>query len=327
IINGGFENELHRRLNLIKEQPVDNRGAESNQAEARKLKKAASKHFTIFTILLIIGGGALGLGIFLLSLMFGNGMKGTASQKITDIIGMIIFFAPCIVALVFCFICLGKGIGEKRLYKKHCELVQLKADLSKAEEILDRTNVSEQRTAILHNIDKLPTVKKQALNVIKQRNAYIVPLVKSCNVFYTALVQQFSPILDERDWRHLDLVIYQIETHRADSVKEALQLVDRELQTERIERAIGEATKAICFTLTQGFNNLQQSIKTCCNRICDRLDTISSQLDTVSKQMVVQSIQLAELTDSVKLGNALQAKANVTSAQLYNDLQAIRYYH
>ncbi len=43
-------------------------------------------------------------------------------------------------------------------------------------------------------------------------------------------------------------------------------------------------------------------------------------------QLAGISGQLANLTDAVNVGNCLQAKANVTSAQLCNDVHALRNY-
>lgn len=44
----------------------------------------------------------------------------------------------------------------------------------------------------------------------------------------TELENAYGDILDSRDWDKLDKIIYLLETHRADTVKEALQLIDRE---------------------------------------------------------------------------------------------------
>ena len=117
----------------------------------------------------------------------------------------------------------------------------------------------------------------------------------------------------------MDLVIFELETRRADNIKEALQLVDRELQTERIQQTIAQATEQICYEIRRGFTQLQTAIVQCTKAICLQLSSIDSKLSTISSQM-------SELTDAVNLGNALQAKANVTSAQLLSDVHDIRYY-
>lgn len=168
-------------------------------------------------------------------------------------------------------------------------------------------------------VDNLPETKERARGILRERDAKIAPITKSCNEFYFALRKQFSVLLDERDWQHLDLVIFELETRRADSVKEALQLVDRELQTERIQHTIVKATEQICYEIRRGFAEMRATIIECSR-------AISTQLSVISRQLGEISGQLSELTDGVNLGNALQAKANVSSAQLISDVHAIRYY-
>lgn len=168
-------------------------------------------------------------------------------------------------------------------------------------------------------LEKLPEVREKARAILKQKDDKIAPIKESCNEFYMALKKQFSSLLDERDWQNLDLVIYELETRRADSVKEALQLVDRELQTERIQQTIVLATEQISYEIRRGFAELKETMIEC-SRV------ISAQLSVVNLQLEEVSGQLSELTDSVNLGNALQAKANVTSSQLMSEVHAIRYY-
>lgn len=168
-------------------------------------------------------------------------------------------------------------------------------------------------------LDKLPQVRENARKILKEKDERITPIKENCNDFYMALKKQFNPLLDERDWKNLDLVIFELETRRADNLKEALQLVDRELQTERIEQTIVQATEQICYELRRGFAEIKETILEC-GRV------ISEQLSTVSLQLGAMNEQLSELCDGVNMSNALQAKANVTSTKLLSDVHAIRYY-
>lgn len=227
---------------------------------------------------------------------FGNWNEGTA-----DIITLIVL------AIVF-LILLGNGIANVCKFRKESAL-HGKA-ITEAE---DLCNTAREL------IRDLPKNKQKTRAILKKKDEKIAPIKESCNDFYTALVKHFNPLLDERDWAHLDLVIFELETRRADNIKEALQLVDRELQTERIQQTIAQATEQICYEIRRGFTQLQTAIVQCTKAICLQLSSISSKLSTIGKQM-------SELTDAVNLGNALQAKANVTSAQLLSDVHDIRYY-
>lgn len=333
ICGENFKNVLIKRYNNIKEKQIEQNN--SYEKIAKDNKKDARKSFSKFVVLLL-SSIVLLVGIICLVLFgFEGGATGKdgALESTADKITLAVLLLIPLALIITAFVKLNKGIHYSKLYKS-AKIKKIQSIESYNNQVNNEAKrVAYERITILSYMAMLPTLKANAQKILGERNATIKPMVQSCNIFYKALLEQFSPLLDERDWQHLDLVIYELETRRADSVKEALQLVDRELQTERIERTVGEAAKAICYTLARGFTVLQQSIKICCDKICDRLDTISSQLDTMSMQMAVQSIQLAgisgrlaELTDSVNVGNALQAKANATSAQLLSDVHAIRYY-
>lgn len=150
----------------------------------------------------------------------------------------------------------------------------------------------------------------------KEGNTQISILKRNSETLFMVLQRQFSYILDMRDWQHLDLVIFYLETGRADSIKEALQLVDREVQTQRIANAIQQATAQICNTLALGFTVLQQTINSGFNMISRQIAASSANV----------SAQLASLTGAVNMNNALRAKANVSSEQLMKDVQALRNY-
>ncbi len=165
----------------------------------------------------------------------------------------------------------------------------------------------------------LPELKANIEDIQKtvQTNKKSITTIKSgCEELYVALQKEFNNLLDARDWKNLDLVIYYFETRRADSVKEALQLVDREMQTQRIEKIIVAATKQICNTLAVGFTMLQNTMESCFN-------SLSAQ---IAQSTGAISSQLSGLTSAVNMNNALQAKANVTSEQLMNDVYYIRKY-
>lgn len=159
-------------------------------------------------------------------------------------------------------------------------------------------------------LSRIPSTKKEIQEIKGKAWLKITPALQACEELQKKLYELYGEWLDERDWQHIDLIIYYIETHRADSLKEALLLVEREIQTQRIINAIEQATAQICATLRQGFYAIGQAV-----------NNLSSQLLAMQK---IQSAQMANLTSAVNFNNALQAKANVTSKQLMQDVSAIR---
>lgn len=159
-----------------------------------------------------------------------------------------------------------------------------------------------------------PVLKNEAEQTAAWRAQNLKPHLRNIFNMYAALRQAFSFFLDERDWAHIDLLIFELETRRADSLKEALQLVDRELQTQRLENLICNATRAIVGTLRSGFSMLQQSLTAVYNGLSEQLSGISGQLSGISSQ----------IASSQAMNAALLSKANVTSEKMVNELKGIR---
>ena len=211
------------------------------------------------------------------------GACGKWNEGPADVITLVVVvILPLILFTVLGIVFICKSKRDKATYKRKVE--EAKGRLAAAQWI----------------VDNLPQNKERVRAILKEKDNKIAPISKSCNEFYMALAKRFNPLLDERDWAHLDLVIFELETRRADTVKEALQLVDRELQTERIQQTIVQATEQICYEIRRGFARLEATIVRCCEAICAQLAVMNVQLAGISSQ-------LSELTDSVNLGNALQA--------------------
>lgn len=179
--------------------------------------------------------------------------------------------------------------------------------------------LSNRHKRAAYTMEKLAKQNEPAYNasMLKLKNwrmQNIALHMKNINNMYVILKRLFQPILDERDWKHLDLIIYQIETRRADSIKEALQLVDRELQTQRIENMINSAKNAIVDTLNRGFSMLAQSLRIVYNGLSEQMRIMSSQMSAVSMQ----------LCDMQVMNRALINKANMTSEALVRDMHQIR---
>ena len=117
---------------------------------------------------------------------------------------------------------------------------------------------------------------------IENTERKIYPIQVTCNKIYEALQREYGSILDERDWQYLDLVIFYYETGRAFTKQEALQQVDREVQTERIIDSIDRAAVYIGNTIRMGTY------------------IISSQIEGLSRQLSNISLDIKELNVNVK---------------------------
>ncbi len=134
---------------------------------------------------------------------------------------------------------------------------------------------------------------QQTYNKFKNKN------ISDGSKIIGGLKSQFNSLVDYRDWQYLDIIIYNIETRRADSMKEALILMDREVQTQRIEKAICTATMFISKTLVDGFTMINY---------------------TLESNFAMLNESIGKLKQSVDYNSALVSFANVSSAKLITQI-------
>lgn len=176
------------------------------------------------------------------------------------------------------------------------------------------------QNAIKYLNSTMPAIRKKADEIDKS----VQQISQDCNDFFAEVYKEFSPILDLRDWENLDLIIYFLETHRAETLKEALQQVDMEKRTDKIVKTIKAAADKICLTLEIGFSSINHTIQECSNIIEQRLieqnRLIIEQNDRVSEQ--TQAIY--KLVSAANISNALHAKQLSTSKKLVEGLNTVR---
>ena len=127
------------------------------------------------------------------------------------------------------------------------------------------------------SIAKYLAARKKYIEVKNNRSEYysknIVPYKTVGDAVYSALVTEYSSMLDPRDWKWIDLIIYYFETGRADNIRDALLLVDKERQTQQIIASIKEASQNICTTLQDGFMMMQKTMVKCFNSLIHAIES------------------------------------------------------
>lgn len=155
---------------------------------------------------------------------------------------------------------------------------------------------------------------------------------------YEALVAQFKSVLDIRDWEHIDLIIFNFETGRADTLKEALQQVDRRVQTDEIIEAIESAGSSIAATINITMRELRSDLNKSFGRLSEQLATqhaeqmaalgnINQSIDRTNESVAkLQSSAenntkaLENISSAANLNNALLAKIGCDSMTLMEDV-------
>lgn len=143
-----------------------------------------------------------------------------------------------------------------------------------------------------------------------------------------ALDSAYSDMLDMRDWANTDIIIFALETRRAENMKEALQVVDGERRTERIVAAVDDAGREICKSINTGLHRLQSEM-TRCFGILGRIvalqgDRIATGMRGLSADIAANNSYLAGLTTQASMNNALLAKANENCSALADNVTRLR---
>lgn len=155
---------------------------------------------------------------------------------------------------------------------------------------------------------------------------------------YNALIAQFKSVLDIRDWEHIDLIIFNFETGRADTLKEALQQVDRRVQTDEIIEAIESAGSSIAATINVTMRELRSDLNKSFNRLSEQLTiqhaeqmtalgNINRSIERTNESIAkLQSVTenngktLENISSAANLNNALIAKIGYDSMSLMDDV-------
>jgi len=100
---------------------------------------------------------------------------------------------------------------------------------------------------------------------------------------YENLVKKYSSVIHESDFENLDYILYLLETGRADTKKEALQLVDEERRNERLVEAVEHSAVYITANFSMIIHNLSTEIK---GAVYDVGHMISKSIESMSKDNI-----------------------------------------
>ena len=251
-------------------------------------------------------------------------LAGAIACGICSAFTTLLLLIPAAICFVAWCITLGVFVHHaKELREDEHFAYEHDAHLRHAEDI-----VKQQKQQLAAIEKKYPPLHAKAR---EQAASAVAPAIDGCNVLNAALQKEFGALLDERDWKHLDLIIFYFETGRADSFKEALQQVDREVQTNRIVGAIENAGTLVARTIHTGMTALRADMVRCFSILSEQIDSLGrQQLDAIGKlsqQVEGMSAQVKGLSAKVgklDFSHALAAKASVSSEQLAEDMHYMR---
>lgn len=192
-------------------------------------------------------------------------------------------------------------------------------------------DTEKEEYAELQNELELLEVSVQKEN--EQTEDLISTQAQKAKTIHDGLISAYKDSVSSSDWTNTDLVIFYIESGRADTLKEALQLADKQRQTDQIVKAIGQASNAVCRSILVGAYALggviESSFKQLSTQINNQLSIGFGEMAMNLQEQTGQIVNAAkgqqeaakQLISAVDLNNSLQNKANVTSEELLNDLR------
>lgn len=258
----------------------------------------------------------------------------------------------CGILLIRAGVKLRRKITNRRIEAKKTPILkkieQEKAELKKKEALEEqaiatlRSKISALELAVKNETDiymgEIDTFKAKLTTEIIPTCTSAAQSVKK------AMLETSTGVITEADWANIDLLIFYLETGRADSLKEALQLVDKQRQTDQITYAIHEASSHIVNTLGDRLNRLggiiqagftglarqiqfnhNEAMNTLLNSFSGLENTINAGNQEMSKKLGnIQASIKAEgerLANAEQLNASLLKKANESSDNLMYELR------
>lgn len=231
----------------------------SKSGRIANAKSKSSKIFMHMIITIVVGIIAAAVPWFLY--FAATGWKGSIfedrNSKYYIYISAAIFLISLIVAVARLIIEFRKHKDEKKDTKK--SIRELNNELA---------GYQMERKLLEPKLNECYAVVNRSKAIVERDRAYRSKLSQD---MYDRLVAQFKTVLDIRDWQHIDLVIFYFETGRADTLKEALQQVDRRVQTDEIIEAIESAGSSIAATINVTMRELRSDLNKSFNRLSEQL--------------------------------------------------------
>ena len=159
-------------------------------------------------------------------------------------------------------------------------------------------------------------------------------MAEQCRKVYNALVDEYGEFFHPDNWQYLDRVVYYLSTGRADTIRDALNLMDQRLNAEMIANEIRASSNMVAQEIQRSNQMTMSLISECAARISRSVYEVGK---TVVKSNAIISDQIGGLgrvasanlaatermIDAQTLNNALQQKANCTMSELLDDYRVV----
>ena len=205
-----------------------------------------------------------------------------------------------------------KELEEKLCNIKAEERTKKQEEMKRAKEDQDRALLANE-IQINEALTGIQILKSSSNEVRKKMDG----ILKNSREMYSLAKRNTENFIDERDWENLDIIIYELETGRADTMKEALQQADYYNRHNEMIEAIETAGRAISASISQNINDLKHSIGL-------QVKTLRADINELNESQRAIEGKLGDMLDAQELSNALLEKANESSKDLAENIEYIK---
>lgn len=220
-----------------------------------------------------------------------------------------------------------KNRVEKKIHSYNLDIQSRKEGLNNLSNEIKRQElkITQAKNDVLHFDKKVKNAYREEHDLSMENGKKIAFLVNQSKIIKSALSANYGFTLNESDWGNIDLIIHYLETGRADTLKEALALVDRQIQTNQIVSAINAASHSISAHINSALSKFADAMTVSFSKLDSTLQTISAQVAASTETSHVIAEKINERLDAniseLKVQSALIEKSNTTSERLVEDLK------
>ncbi|MBQ2737340.1 MAG: hypothetical protein IJF38_01515 [Clostridia bacterium] len=151
----------------------------------------------------------------------------------------------------------------------------------------------------------------------------------------TIRAMERSAIIDVTDWKNTDLLIYYVETRRANTIQEALACLDRQMQTTAIVNAVNNAhreiqtkiedsTRRLGAVITTSMKKLSEEISSDLDRVVSKVNRIGAIVEESTSLVSEANSRLSSICTGQQLQTALLGKISSNSSYLADSVDSMR---
>ena len=146
---------------------------------------------------------------------------------------------------------------------------------------------------------------------------------KKAKAVYDALVNAYGGYFHPENWKYIDRVVFYLTTDRADTIRDALNLMDQRLNAEMIASEMRACSQQIVGEIRRSTSLIVSAVSLASERIVESNNALTRELSAANQIASAQVDATNRLVSAQELNNALQKKANTSMEQLIKDYQVV----